>query len=112
MYLAFLFSFAYYGIAKVNHLSYSWSDALVASIFIPLFVSDLPKLLVIKVLAGLHVLLVVTVGLGTIVGYLRRKLDSVQKAATDLRTRFEDKDLKEKYSILERQFDPSNPKSS
>jgi hypothetical protein len=83
-YVAVLFSFAYYGIARVSGVSYSWPDAMLTSVFIPFFISDLPKILAVKLLGGIHCLLVVVVGIGTIVNFLRRKLDDIRRAATDL----------------------------
>ncbi len=43
VYIALLFSFTYYGIARVSGVAYSWTDALIASLFIPFFVTELPK---------------------------------------------------------------------
>jgi hypothetical protein len=103
-YIAVLFSFAYYGIARVSGVSYSWPDALVTSIFIPFFVSELPKILAVRLLGGVHCLLVVVVGVGTIVNFLRRKLDAIRRAATDLSDRFADQSIHEKYIILEEKF--------
>ena len=37
VYISFLFSFAYYGIARVSGVSYSWPDSFVTSIFFPFF---------------------------------------------------------------------------
>jgi hypothetical protein len=104
IYIAALFSFAYCGIARVSGVSYSWPDALVASVFIPFFVSELPKILAVKLLGGIHCLLVVAVGVGTVVNFLRRKLDAVRRAATDLSDRFADQSIQEKYRILEQKF--------
>jgi hypothetical protein len=103
-YIAALFSFAYYGIARVSAVSYSWPDAFVSSLFIPFFFSDLPKVLAVKVLSGIQCLLVLGVGIGTIVNFLRRRLDAVQRAATELRSRFADQSVREKYIILEEKF--------
>ncbi len=103
-YIAALFSFAYYGIARVSGIYYSWPDALVTSLFIPFFFSDLPKILAIKLLSGIQCLLVLGAGIGTIVNFLRRRLDAVQKAATDLRARFAEESVREKYTILEEKF--------
>ena len=55
IYIAALFSFAYYGIARVSGVSYSWPDALVTSLFIPFFFPDLPKLLAVKLLSGIQI---------------------------------------------------------
>jgi hypothetical protein len=103
-YIAVLFSFAYYGIARVSGVSYSWPDALVASVFMPFFVSQLPKILAVKFLGGIHCLLVVTVGFATFVKFLRRKLDAIRKAARDLGDRLADQSIQEKYRILEQKF--------
>jgi hypothetical protein len=104
MYIAVLFSFAYYGIARVSGVSYSWPDALVTSVFIPFFFSDLPRILAIKLLSGLHCLLVLGVGVGTIVNFLRRRLDAIRTAAANLSDRFADQAIQEKYVILEEKF--------
>lgn len=104
MYIAVLFSFAYYGLARVSGVSYSWPDALVTSMFIPLFFADLPKILAVKLLSGLHCLLVLGVGIGTVVNFLRRKLDDIRRTATDLSDRFADQTIQEKYVILEEKF--------
>jgi hypothetical protein len=103
-YIAVLFSFAYYGIARVSSVSYSWPDALVTSVFISFFFRDLPKLLAIKLLSGVHVLLVLGVGIGTIVNFLGRKLEAIRKAATEMSDRFADQSIHEKYTILEEKF--------
>ena len=104
IYMAVLFSFGYYGIARVSGVRYSWPDALVTSLFIPFFVSDLPKILAVKVLGGIHCSLVVAVGVGTIMNFLRRKLDAVRTASVELSNRLGERDIQEKYLILEEKF--------
>ncbi len=107
IYTAVLFSFAYYGIARVSGVSYSWPDALLTSVFLPFFRSDLPKILAVKLLGGIQCLLVVMVGIGTIVNFLRRKLEAIRIAATELSDRFADQGIREKYVILEERFSPA-----
>jgi len=106
VYIAILFSFAYYGIARVSGVAYPWPDALVTSMFIPFFISDLPRILAIKLLSGIHCLLVLGVGIGTIVNFLNRRLDAIRRAATDISDRFADESIREKYVILEEKFSP------
>jgi hypothetical protein len=65
VYIALLFSFTYYGIARVSGVLYSWTDALIASLFIPFFVTELPKLPVFRILGGLHCSLILAIGFGT-----------------------------------------------
>lgn len=101
VYIAVLFSFAYYGIARVNGVSYSWPDALVASLFIPFFVSELPKVIWLKLLGGLHCVLVLTVGIGTLVNFIQRRLRSIHTAAIHISDRLADQNIREKFLILE-----------
>ena len=100
LYIALLFSFAYYGISRVAGISYSWPESLVTSVFIPCFIADLPKVLWLRVFGGIHFFLVVAVGVGTTVNFLRRKLENIRKAASNLSTRFADESLQEKIRIL------------
>lgn len=72
--------------------------------FIPFFFPDLPKILAIKLLIGSHWVIVLGVGIGTIVNFLRRRLDDIRTAATDLSDRFADQSVREKYIILEQKF--------
>jgi len=104
IYIAVLFSFGYYGIARVSGVSYSWPDAFVTSVFIPFFFPDLPKILAVKLLSGIHCLLVLGVGIGTIVNFLRRRLDAIGRAARDLSDRFAEQNIRDKYTILEEKF--------
>lgn len=101
LYIALLFSFAYYGISRVAGVSYTWLDSLVTSIFIPCFIGDLPKVVWLRVLGGIHFFLVVAIGVGTIVNFFRRKLENIRKAASNLSNRFADESLQEKMRILE-----------
>jgi hypothetical protein len=104
LYVAAFFSFAYFGLARVSQVSFSWPEALVTSLFIPFFISELPKILAIKLLGGVHCALVLTLGIGTFVKFLRRKLNDIRRAAADLSGRFADQAISEKYIILETMF--------
>lgn len=110
IYVAVFFSFAYYGIARVSGVSYSWPEALVTSLFIPFFISELPKILAVKLLGGIHCALVLTLGVGTFVKFLRRKLNDIRRAAADLSGRFADQTISEKYIILETMFSGESKK--
>ena len=85
-------------------MNYSWPDAFLTSIFFPFFFRDLPRILAVKLLSGIHCLLLLGVGIGTIVNFLRRKLDDIRKAATDVSDRFADQRIHEKYVILAEKF--------
>jgi hypothetical protein len=107
VYIALLFSFAYFGIARVSGISYPWSDSLVASLFIPLFAKELPKTILLRVLGGLHFSLAVTVGIGTFFGFLHRRLFAIRTAATVVNDKLIDKIFEEKFLILGKKLEVS-----
>jgi hypothetical protein len=100
-YIALLFSFAYYGIARVHDVAYSWPDAAVTSFFILFFSSELPKLLSLRIVAGLQCVLVLAVGIGTLVNFIQRRLRSIHVAAISISDRLSEQAIREKFIILE-----------
>jgi len=100
LYLSTLFAFAYYGLARVQSIPYTWSEAFVASIFIPAAYGDLPPNVWLKTLGGLHWFFVVAIGIGTVVGYFQRKLDSLHAAADAIGTRLENEKVKQRIEEL------------
>jgi hypothetical protein len=104
LYLAFLFSFAYYGVARVSGVSYSWPESFVTSLFIPFLITDLPRVVVLKLLGGIHCALIVTVGTGTVLNYFRTRLAPIRSMVTVVGVRLADQTVRQKYSILESKF--------
>ncbi len=100
VYIALLFSFVYFGIAKVSAISYSWLDSLVASLFIPLFATELPKTLPLRLVAGIHCVLVLTVGISTFFSFLQRRLAVVRTTATTLYEKLVDEAFQKKVSVV------------
>ena len=100
-YVAVLFSFAYYGVGRVSGLSYSWPTALVTSLFIPLYASNLPPSLAMRVLGGIQGFVVLALSVGTAWNFLRGKIDAVHAAVSDLQARLAEQTIQEKYRILE-----------
>lgn len=107
MYFSTLFSFAYYGIARVEGAPLSWPVAFVTSLFIPFFVTDLPKLLAIRLVGGIHCSLVLLIGIGTVLNFLRRRLEAVQTTAVRLSDRLAEQSLQEKLVILQARLSQS-----
>ena len=85
VYLAFLFGFAYYGVARVQSIQYTWLEAFVTSAFIPVAFADLPQNVWLKLLGGIHWLVVTVLGVGAIFGYLQRKVDKFHGSVEALR---------------------------
>jgi hypothetical protein len=99
-YIALLFSFVYFGIASVSGISYSWVDSLVSSLFIPFYATELPKTFILRLLAGVHITLVLTVGIGTFFSFLQRRLFMIRTAATVVNDKLIDATFQEKFLIL------------
>jgi len=105
-YFSILFSFGYYGIARVSGANFPWPEALTTSMFLPFFATDLPKIFSIRLLGGIQGTLIVVIGVGTVMNFLRRKLDSVRRAATAFSDRLDDQPARDKYLILEAKYSP------
>jgi hypothetical protein len=104
IYFAVLFSFAYCGIARLGGLSASWLNWLVTSLFIPFFISGFPGPWELKLLGGLHCLLILSVGFGTLASFLRRALSDFHKGAIEVSDLLTQQAINEKYAILEEKF--------
>lgn len=100
-YFSFLFSFAYFGVARVSAYPYSWPESVVTSMFIPAYASTLPNVIGLRVLGGIHFVLVVAVGFGTVMNFMKRKLDAVGKAATAYSERLSSENVQGKILVLE-----------
>jgi len=105
LYFAFLFSFAYFGIARVAETPFSWSESLVVALFVPFFVTELPNVIPLRILGGIHCTLVVTVGIGTIVNYFRRRLESLRSVAATLSVRLAAEETRAKYLVLQQRVE-------
>jgi hypothetical protein len=111
IYVALLFSFAYLGIARVSGISFSWAESLVASLFIPLFATELPKTIYLRLLGGVHCFLVLTIGIGTFYSFLQRRLFAIRTAATVINDRLIDETFDAKFSVLGTKLSESSAKS-
>ena len=107
VYIAFVFSFAYYGIERLTGGQDTWPQLLITSLFIPFFVAGLPKMAGLMLLGGLQCALVVSVGIGTLSKYLRVQLQSLKTVATIVDVKLSDEQVKGKYDILRQKFERS-----
>jgi len=104
--LALLFSFVYFGLAKVQGIHFGWSDALVASFFIPIAYSDLPQNFWLKMCGGLEWLVFFAMTLGVVVTYFQKKFDSLYGLTSALGSRFEDPQINAKMNELLEKLKP------
>jgi hypothetical protein len=101
LYFAAIFSFVYVGAAKVAGLTLTWPDSLTTSLFILAYVGDLPKTLMLRVLGGIHFMLFLTLGAGTVVSYFRRQLEPLRSAFVSMNMRLSEDGLQDKLIILQ-----------
>ncbi len=106
IYMALLFSFAYYGIARVQSIAFTWPDAFVTSIFIPFAFGDLPRNPWLKFVGGIQCTTIVAVGAGTVINYLTRKVQDLQRVAMHLNERFADAEVRDRLLILDEKCKP------
>src|SRR5260370_30946293 len=112
LYLAVLFSFAYFGAARLQGISLSWTSALVDSTFIPLAYSDLPQNIWLKLLVAIQASFVLLLGIGTIFAYLQKKIESLHAVANDLSAKLQQVEIQEKLARMNERFSaPAIPKA-
>jgi hypothetical protein len=101
LYFAVLFSFAYVGVSRIAGESLTFANALVISLFIPFYVTDLPKAFSVRMLGGVHCTLVVTLWAGAAVNYFRRQLEPLRTTVLTLSVRMAEEDVRSRYLIIQ-----------
>jgi hypothetical protein len=114
IYVALLFSFIYYGAARVQSLPLTWPMSFVTSLFLPFSFTDLPHNFWIKLAGGLQCVVMLAIGAGTVINYMTRKAQDLQETAMVLSQRFADEDVQARLVILEEKFKatPQTPPQS
>jgi len=109
VYLAFVFSFIYCGVARLIHVAWPWGRSIVTSLFIPILIGDLPPYASMKLVGGLHAVLVLSAGASTLFKYFKDKMGTVRTFATVVNVRLSDEEIKQKYSILTSKIQEQTP---
>jgi hypothetical protein len=107
VYIALLFSFVYFGIARVSGLNVPWSEAAVDSIFIPVYVTELPKTFPMRFAGGVQWTLIVVIGFGTFWNYFHKRLEAVHTGAMRISGLLANESVRERYKILEAKVKPA-----
>jgi hypothetical protein len=84
----------------VSGITYAWSEALVASLFTPFFVTELPKRLAFRLLGGFHASLALVIGIGTFFAFLNRRIAAIRAMAKTINDRLREQAFQEKFSIV------------
>lgn len=107
LYMALLFSFVYFGIARVSGLNLTWSEAVVNSVFIPVYVTELPKTFFMRFVGGTQWTLIVVVGFGTFWNYFHKRLEAVHTGALEISNALADEGVRARYKLLESKVKPA-----
>jgi hypothetical protein len=107
LYIALLFSFVYFGIARVSGLNLTWSEAVVNSVFIPAYVTELPKTFFMRFAGGAQWTLIVVVGFGTFWNYFHKRLEAVHTGALEISDVLADEEVRARYKLLESKVKPA-----
>lgn len=94
LYLALLFSFEYYGIARWQGSSFEWRDALITSVFFPIYHSDLPHTRLLKLTGGIQWAGLVALGTSTAISVFREKLKPLFVVANTITRKMEEDEVK------------------
>lgn len=108
-YISFLFSCVYFGISKIEHISWSWLSALSTSLYMPFAFTDLPHSFPIRFIGGLQGIVVSVMGWSIFMRHLSLRFERIAAAATELRGPLQDEVLKAKINLLERAMTKGSP---
>jgi hypothetical protein len=111
-YISFLFSCVYFGISKIEHISWSWPSALSTSLYMPFAFTDLPHSFLIRFIGGIQGIAVSVMGWSIFMRHLNIRFERIATAATELRGPLQDEVLRTKIALLERAFANSNLKAN
>jgi hypothetical protein len=100
LYVSFLMSCVYYGIAKIEGANWNWTSAIIDSLYIPVAFGDLPHILAIKFVAGLHVIILGILGWNVIFRQIGKKFEDVVAVASELRDPLRDETLQSQISRI------------
>jgi hypothetical protein len=100
LYLSFIFTSIYLGVARLNHITWSWTDALTTSIFIPFAFTDLPHNVWIRTIGGLQAVVVTILGYTVLFRRIQHSVNQISQAATELYVPLNDEGLKSTVALL------------
>ena len=100
LYLSFIFTSIYLGVAHLNHISWPWTDALTTSIFIPFAFADLPHNIWIRLIGGCQALIVTVLGYTVLFRRMQSSVQQLSEIAGELSTPLSDQNLKDLLLVI------------
>jgi len=103
LYLSFMFTAIYLGVARLNHIPWVWTDALTTSIFIPFAYTDLPHNLWIRLIGGCQATMIAVLGYTVLFRRIQGSMIQLYHAAGELAAPLNDQTLKEMLQTIKAQ---------
>jgi hypothetical protein len=100
LYLALVFSFEYYGIARLEGIRFAWGDSLITALFIPIAYPDLPAARLLKLAGGIQWASVILLGTSTVVNVFREKLQPVYAVVNTITRKMEEDEIKATLTVI------------
>jgi hypothetical protein len=93
VYISSIFAAVYFGIAKLEHLTLDWRSALIDSLFVPIAFTDLPHSFAIRLIAGIHAVVIGAIGCNVLFRHFNSKITQLSATALELGRPFQDREL-------------------
>ena len=110
--VAIFFAFVYLGIAKLSHVPLGFLDAMVNSFAIPLSYTNYPRQWVLQLAEDVHSGVVLLLGVGAGVAYMRQKVDSFRDVAETLWGKLDQDDVRSRMAYAAKKSKPAAPRST
>jgi hypothetical protein len=95
LYLSFIFTSIYLGVARLNHISWAWNEALTTAIFIPFAFTDLPHNIWIRMIGGCQALTVTILGYTVLFRRMHSSIQQLSQIASELSAPLSEQSVKE-----------------
>ena len=107
LYVSFMFTTLYLGLARLAHIPWAWTDALTTSIFIPFAYTDLPHNLWIRLIGGCQVMIITVLGYTILFRRMQNSMRRISQAAVELASPLSDETVRAKLQSIKARSSPS-----
>jgi hypothetical protein len=105
--VAVLFAFVYLGISKLSHVPLGFLDAMVNSFAMPLSYTNYPRQWVLQMAEDVHSGVVLLLGVGAGVAYMRQKVDSFTAVAEALWAKLDQDNVRSRMAYAAKKSKPA-----
>jgi hypothetical protein len=109
--VSFLFAFVYFGLCKLQGQHLGFLDSMMGSLTMPFSFTDFPRTWPVRLMEGIHTLVLLTIGIGAVRAYIRRKISSLSGAARKVWERLDDDAVRQKMTEIARRSPQLAPRA-